>query len=303
MTETRFYPRTLDALREIVTEATQSASCVVMQAGHFLLHYDAASKSIVPCIADELAGPQHAAISREFGQFPIMSWRLGLRLLNRLPATERYVMIVVNDWQYLPEGVDRSEFYRQYGRLPNCYRDELAAYLGRIALLEPNRVKTGVSTNPFFGEMNLRNRYHRHVGRMIKSSRLPTNTAVVKSGETIYCNLIDNAGSEREVYCSDKTGDCSAEIAEMLHLSYQQRKCNCFINIYPLVCQGFVEYGTSLSETLLGSGIRTVLNIGVPSSHVASEDDLIENCQCTLHHAQAPLEARNTEGGKTTESP
>jgi len=277
-----YFPRDEETLRGLFGHATADAGCIVMQAGHFLLYYDSASDSIIPCISEEL--PEHdAERAREYGQFPFLTWCLGLRALDALPQTNKYVMIVVNDWQFVPKHANRSQFYEKYRRLPDSYQRELDRYGGRIKLLQPDPIKTGVSTRPFFGEMNLRNYYRRNVDRLIKHGQLPPNTLVRSEGQNVYCDFVDSSGNTKEVYCSGKAGDCSAEIAQMLNFARSKTGCETFINLYPAVCREFIQYGTSLAEDLFQSGFETVLNIGFPSCNVNSEQELLSDCEATLH--------------------
>jgi len=283
-----YFPREDEAFRGLLGLATADADCVVMQAGHFLLYYDEKGDSIIPCLNEEVPRSADAHVEddirfREFGQFPLLTWRLGLRALAALPQAEKYVMIVVNDWQFLPKHANRSQFYDNYRRLPSSYQTELDRYHGRIKLLQPDPIKTGTSTRPFFGEMNLRNYYRRAVDRLIKNGNLPPTTSLRKQGEVVYCDFVDSAGNKKEVYCSGQAGDCSAEIAQMLSFARAKTGCQTFINLYPAVCREFIEYGTSLAEDLFQAGFETVLNVGFPSCNVNSERDLLAECEATLH--------------------
>ena len=253
-----------------------------MQAGHFLLYYDSAKDEIVPCLKDEMREDDDAR-AREYGQFPFLTWCFGLRALDALPQINKYVMIVINDWQFVPKHVNRSQFYERYWRLPKSYERELDRYEGRIKLLQPDPIKTGISTRPFFGEMNLRNFYRRNVDRLIKHGQLPPNASLRSEGKDVYCDFVDSAGNTREIYCSGYGGDCSAEIAQMLSFARKKTGCQTFINLYPGVCREFIQYGTSLAEDLFQAGFGTVLNVGFPSCNVNSEQDLLSECEATLH--------------------
>lgn len=276
------FPHNFDELRTLFVLASAEARSIVMQAGHFLLYYDDHDGEILPCLNEEMR-QRDIARFREYGQFPFLTWRLGLRALAALPQSKKYVMIVVNDWQFVPKYASRVEFYKKYRRLPKIYQQELDLYDGQIKLLEPDPIKTGVSTRPFFGEMNLRNYYRRNVERLIKKGELPSSAALRKEGKTVYCDIVDSVGNSKEIYCSGKTGDCSAEIAQMLNFARIKTGCDTFINLYPSVCRQFIEEGTTLAESLFQVGINTVLNIGFPSCNVDSETELFSECEATLH--------------------
>jgi hypothetical protein len=192
-------------------------------------------------------------------------------------------MVVVNDWQYLPKECKRSDFYMSQKQLPGCYAEELSRYSDSITLFEPKKVNSGISTAPFWSEMNLRNRYQRHFSKLITSGGLPKDAILEIQPDAVYCSFPDLAGVKREVYCSCQTGDCAGEIAEMLYESGLRTGATCFINIYPLVCREFVELGSQLSVDLLGSSCTTVLNIGVQSTAVRDNSHLIETAEVSLH--------------------
>jgi hypothetical protein len=280
MIYSRTYPRSLEELFDIVQEATRGAQSVVMQAGHFLLYYDVVEDRLLPCISDELTSPRHELLRREAGGFPLLTWQLGLELLDSLQAASRQIMVIVNDWQYLPKEIDRRRFYESFRHLPHSYDRALERYEGRLRLLEPLQ-STG--TQPFFGEMNLRNQYRKAVERLISDGNLPDEATLEHGSEEIVCSLPDAVGRTWEIYCSSKTGDCAGEIAQMLSLTAQQTGCDCFINIYPAVCREFIERGTELGNDLFRNGIPNVINIGFPTNGLESRGDLLTSCEVAWH--------------------
>jgi hypothetical protein len=64
-----YFPRDEETLRGLFGHATADADCIVMQAGHFLLYYDSASDSIIPCLSEEL--PEHDAERARVWAIPI----------------------------------------------------------------------------------------------------------------------------------------------------------------------------------------------------------------------------------------
>ena len=280
MMAARAFPRSLDELSRIVRETASGAQSVAMQAGHFLLYYDVVEDRIVPCISDELESPRHLLIRKEAGNFPLLSWRFGLEVLEQLPAVDRSVMIVVNDWQYLPKGVDRRRFYSAFPRLPKSFKTAFDPFEKSVRLLTP---PDAAGTKPFFGEMNLRNQYRKVVERLIRAGTLPAGAVVENENGMVVCNLPDSVGRSQEVYCSNKTGDCAAEIAQMLAIAKAETNCECFINLYPVVCRDFVERGTELGETLLGNRVPTVINVGLQTGGVSSLDDMVSGSEVSVH--------------------
>lgn len=280
MIASRLHPRTTEALTALAVDAARGATSVVVQAGHFLLYYDIVEDRLLPCVAGELTSPRHELVRREAGEFPLLSLKLGLEVLAAIPARSRSLMIVVNDWQYLPKEIDRRRFYETFKRLPAGYEAALDRYRGKIDLLVPPK---GAGTTPFFGEMNLRNQYRKNVERLMESRSLPESAIVEQGPGGVVCSLSDAVGRRREVYCSSKTGDCAGEIAQMLRSARELAACDCFINFYPAVCRDFVESGTEIGEDLLGNRIARVLNIGLPTSGVETAEDLLTACEVAWH--------------------
>lgn len=280
---THSFPQNYQALRDLTIASVGDAQSVVFQAGHFLLVYDEATRTILPCIHGHPSTETRPMLFESYGHFPLLTWKLALRLLSDLKVPSKNIMIVVNDWQYLPEGTERFDFYRrQAGRLPAEFAEELQAGAPSVSLLEPE-IKGSVSTAPFYGEMNLRNRYTRRVRDLVSSRRLPASAIIHESESGVSCKLPDLSGAHQEIYCSGKTGDCTAEIAEMLREANARTGATCFVNLYPLVCRSFVELGTSRAEELFQVPLRSVLNLGFPSSGVTDEGDLIQECEASLH--------------------
>jgi len=281
---TRHFPKTLAALRDLTVDSVGNASSVVFQAGHFLLVYDEASGTLSPCLRGAPASATNPVLFENYGNFPILTWKLALRLLSQVQATTKSLMIVVNDWQYLPKGVKRFDFYRrQEGRLPHEFESEMKLQAPSATLLEPLHKKDTISTAPFYGELTLRNRYASRVNRMISSEKLPESAVVTKGNAGVTCELPDATGALQEIYCSGKTGDCAGEIAEMLREANSRTGATAFVNLYPLVCRGYVELGTSRANELFKVPMKTVLNLGFPSSGIFDEDELIEGCEASLH--------------------
>jgi len=278
---TRF-PKDFQSLYNFVRESTLGADSVVFQAGHFLLIHDEQKNTIYPCIHAKGTTSHQMDRCDTHGRFPILTWKLALRLLAKLNIPQKHIMVVVNDWQYLPKGVDRSTFYAANNDLPESYLEAMSKYVDSILILEPKPVKKSVSTAPFFGEMNLRNRYHRHMSKLIASGNLPPNAKVNKKNGAVSCLFPDLSGGIQEAYCSDKSGDCTGEIAEMIYEANKMTGATSFVNLYPLVCKDFVELGSARAVQLFGASVKSILNIGFPSAGVQDEEDLILGSEATI---------------------
>ena len=279
-----YFPSNRKALQEVLLENVKPSKCIVVQAGHFLLYFDEKTGQIVPCIQEELQEPHLANIGKSFGAFPLLTWLLGLDILAQSNCERRMVMTVVNDWQYVPSTANREAFYKDHNHLPSTYEAALKNYGPEIEVLQPKPVKTGIPTRPFFSEMNQRNQFRKRVEKMLRKDILPAFAEVDRTTDGVVCR-VPHAGSfaGREFYCSGKSPDCAAQIAQMLSQAKELSDCDTFINIYPLVCRSYVEGGTILASQLFAPRIPCVINIGLPSSHVRSLAEALRQSEVAVH--------------------
>ncbi len=277
----RQFPRSYSSLIEAIKRETAESEAVVVNAGHFLLYLDE-QEGLVPCIASEMASGRHDEIANELGQFPFLSWQLGCQIMTEISAQLTYLLVVVNDWQYVPAGADRQSFFKTFAHLPGSYVESARSVRG-AKLLTPKGPTDFTATRPFFSERTLRNQYGRHFKRLIKQGALPTDVELQRNESGTFCSLIDVLGSTSEVYCAEKVADCANEIAELIDSASRLVNCDCFINLYPAVCKEFVERGSELPTRLFGTKLARIINIAVPATSVFSEDDLISGAEVSVH--------------------
>jgi hypothetical protein len=276
----RRHPTSYEELLDLVLQAASGAQTVVMQAGHFLLYYDTVEDQLLPCVSTELHSPRHKNLREHAGGFPLESWRMGLDLLSALPAANKRVMIVVNDWQYLPPDVDRRRFYESFQRLPAGYEEALAQRGGAIQLLQPAKDS---GTRPYFGEMNLRNQYKRWAERAAKNGKMTPGVSVEEIEGKLVCTIPDNLGREVEIYCSGNTGNCATAHAQLLRSLHDETRFDAFINLYPKVCREFIEQGTSFAQKLFNINNFSTINVGLQTNNIVDRIAMIEDCECSIH--------------------
>jgi hypothetical protein len=279
MISARHNPRSREDLFSIVKGALVGARVAVAQAGHFLLYEDEADGRAVPCMESELTAPRYQSLSQEFGRFPHMSWRLAGDLMDALNLNERYLLVLVNDWQYVPTKSVRDAFYREQPQLPEVYRGSACR---EIRLLTPHGPAGFDETSPFFSERALRNQFHRRLKKLTGSEELPENLKISRTQAGATCS-VEVMGQMQEVYCSTKSADCSGEVAQLLDDSHRLVGCDAFINFVPSVCQTFVDLGSELPAKLFGTPIRRVINVSLPATHIASEQDMLAEASVTVH--------------------
>lgn len=277
----RSHPSSIDDLLRLVEEASGCGPSIVAQAGHFLLYFDEQLNQAKPCIADP-DFPQQNDTLENYGHFPLLTWSLGLEMLSQSRCFEKEVLLLVNDWQYLPQAVNRSEFYSNNPELPAVFRATLSEHAS-VRLLRPNTIGEESVTGPFFGEMHLRNRYKKRIARMIREQTLPPDVVLDSSGGHLTCSMPLSGGPPAEIYCSGKSADCTAEVAELLLQISASRPQAVFLNIYPIVCRDFVQKGTLLAKRLGVFNLARVINIGFPSSGVFTTESLVTGCEVAVH--------------------
>ena len=276
----RIFPSGADEVRQFVVSEAKGVQCVVVQAGHFLLYYDVTEALVLPCIKGELTGPRSAQVAEEYGYFPAMTWNFAIPLLDSLPAAKKWAMVLVNDWQYLPDEVDRFVFYRSHPALPESYHECLDAHPAVKLLHYPPRLEG--DTGEHFSEKSLRKAYEKHIKRLVKSRALPEN-ARVETGKVLTCSLEDAIGGRTEIYCSEKRAGCTHEVAELMSALSELCGADMVINVFPLVCKEYVAEGTELGHTLFRHGIKKTINIGLPATQVQTLPDPFAKAEVTLH--------------------
>jgi hypothetical protein len=117
----------------------------------------------------------------------------------------------------------------------------------------------------------------------LKQEMLPALALVERSAKGIVCSLpASGAHTGREFYCTGKSPDCAAQIAQMLSHAQETTHCDIFINIYPSVCRTYVESGTQLAADLFGLS-STVVNVGLPSSGISSIPEMLHHSEISVH--------------------
>ena len=282
----RSYPRTREELFSLVRERTAGAKSVAVQAGHFLLYYDRTEDQLLPCVASELIGPRQEPIKKTAGLFPILTWELGVQLLNSISAKDKFIMVLVNDWQYVPKDVPRSRFYEQNPNIPTAFQSCLDTHGDDIKLLTPTQKRSVKQTGELFSEHGLRKQYTKHVKQLIEKRELPANAELQANGEHLSCSLVDTLGRKQEVYCTGKSENCTHEVAELIFTVDALAQCDAFINLYPLVCKEYVETGTELSFELFKAPLEVVLNVGMSATGVTNIEDILASVAVTVHSSK-----------------
>jgi hypothetical protein len=270
----RAFPQSVAELRAFASAHSADANTVTLQSGHFLLRQEDGAAPATPWI-DEGDDPQGPL------DFPLMTWQLGLEILNGLPSSQRYISTLVNDWQYVQSDDGRRRFYVEHGSLPDTYAALLRTAPG-VSLLRPPRPRKGLFTGDFFSERTLRNQYRRHVKRLLREGALPPSYAVQNDPATNACTIKSRTLDET-VYCTGEPQTCTHEVAQFVYAIGALTKADILINIYPTVCRNHVEAGTEVGLSLFAAGVGKVINVAVPAGRMRSADEAVKGGEISVH--------------------
>lgn len=179
-------PHRYDSQERLLTELISSAMAwpgkTVTMAGHFMLMYREPSHVLAPLIGsaiadDPEASPQEREYALVVGDFPELSFAMGLRLVAARRPEETRIALLVNDHQFQsfqrshPAGGElqriRRAYYETTPDLPAPLR-QLAKGCGPLEdLLEPNHARrektSSLPSRAFcFSEQVLQNRFSKH---------------------------------------------------------------------------------------------------------------------------------------------
>lgn len=173
--------------------------------------------------------------------------------MGALDVKKRFLLVLVNDWQYVPTAAARDGFYGAHDRLPEAYRRASGEDAGTaIRLLTPRGPAEFGEESPFFSERVLRNQFHRRLKKLTGSEDLPEGLTISRTQAGATCS-VEVMGQMQEVYCSTKSADCSGEVAQLLDDCHRLVGCDAFINFAPSVCQTFVDLGSELPSSQASS--------------------------------------------------
>ena len=251
---------------KIINKFKKKDSALIIHAGHFLLLYDKQSDKIVPGIYSNMKKANYSEqLCEEMGLFPILTWEIAVKILNKFHVTNKRLLVIVNDWQYLKHLKNRRyEFYNLFPKLPDEYSKLLknAGLKDSVILAPPDKANTG----KYYSEIYLRNKFQ---------------WSIKKIGKKINLRKPSFKLEETGTFCGRP--NCTAEVAQLVAdaASAYDHSDVSFVNFYPLTCKNFVEEGTKLAYKLFGLKKLNVLNIGVPNIGIKTVKDVADKMICS----------------------
>jgi len=239
----------------------QSEGPYVFQGGHFTLEawHNGDAVEIYPMVPEELermAAPEKVLLAarQKYGAFPRTTFEIAVataRLL-REQGKRASLITLVNDWdasiRKWPEGLKaRESFY--------CGHETLAVYremMGRDSMRAGKNFLMP-SGKSLLSETRLRHGFNRRVKRLMKKGPRLEAAVEYSAGtlqlEGLSCPILHGQAT------------CAGEVAE-LHLRARMVGYKALVNLYPMVCQGFVKESRQIAERLWG--LEDYLTIDIP---------------------------------------
>jgi hypothetical protein len=257
----------------------QSEGPYLFQGGHFTLEawHNGDAMEIYPMVPEELertAAPKKVlqAALQKYGAFPRTTFEIAIEAIWILREKGRRASLItmVNDWdtsiRKCPEGLKaRESFYQNHGTLAT-YQEMLDSNDIRVgrSFLTPN----GTS---LLSETRLRHAFKRRIEGLKKRGDLGLEGSVEYSAGTLQIE-----GLSCPILRGQAT--CAGEVAE-LHLRAKMVGYKALVNLYPVVCQGFVRESRQIAERLWGLEDYLTLDIPFPcAEQMTAQELLVDLC-------------------------
>ncbi|WP_421556855.1 hypothetical protein [Pseudomonas kitaguniensis] len=202
--------------------STSNAQDLVIMGGHFMLFYDPDSNLLIPGIFQDLpSGHMREKVSNRVGIFPLYTWDLALEIAKyHLTNSHKKVkfLILINDWQYVPEFGSASEhrkiFYHNFKNIPDSYKKSIK----RQGIFSENDILPSRKNNLAFPETWLKYRFQKSATKLVKQGKLERQYIGGNSKKS-EISFIDKQGNCSPLISCGVTG-CAGEITEMLREIY-----------------------------------------------------------------------------------
>jgi len=269
-------------LVEIINRYVDKSSFVALQAGHFILAESKMHNKVIPCIFGELTSENEKTLISDIGNFPLLTWKLGVDILSSLQAGRKEIFTIVNDWQYMNNIERRKEFYMQNSSLFKSYESYLMQKGNSVNLFSQRSLGFKTASGVWISEVTLANQFNRSLSKFIKRNQRQDVIDIEKTEKGIEYSYIDNLDSKHLLYCGGKRGNCRQELAEINRQLLDLAGFTVFINIYPISCQSMIKTGTDWAyDLIIDKGIT--INVGLNSTHVNQTRDLFYKNEVTIH--------------------
>ncbi len=194
----------------------------IIMGGHFMLFYNEASEKLLPGIASDITDIKiKSRIENRVGIFPEYTWELAMKSANLCLQykIKPSFLILINDWQYVPENKEASTlrkiFYDEFNKIPFSFEQIMQRYgFNSLTDLHPSK-KHPIA----FPETWLKYRFQKSAKRLVKEGKLEKKYIEYNPGQS-EISFIDSDGNYKNLISCGITG-CAGEITEMIFEIYQ----------------------------------------------------------------------------------
>ncbi|MCZ8523411.1 MULTISPECIES: LPD16 domain-containing protein [Paenibacillus] len=204
----------LELLRKEVASAEQQE--LVIMAGHFMLFLDEAQDCLVPGVMEEQKTDlMKQRIANRVGIFPAYTWTKGAELAKEFSEqfSDIKFLLLINDWQYVPEKGTASElrqqFYERFSELPAVYIETLQDQgFGSEHMLSSRKHPLA------FPETWLKYRFQKSADKLVKDGKLEKRMVADRPTQS-EVTFLDEEGNYKTLISCGITG-CAGEVTEMI---------------------------------------------------------------------------------------
>lgn len=223
---------------------------LVVMAGHFMLFYDEQTQKLVSGIFQEHNdNVLKERIKQRVGIFPKYTWDLSLDIAKKYRESVGDVkfLMLINDWQYVPEtgsaSEHRTKYYDGLRRLPNTYRESLEIQ----GVFTEQDILPSRKHSLAFPETWLKYRFQKSAAKLVKQGKLEKRVLEDRPNQS-EISFLDETGHYRTLISCGITG-CAGEVTEMISEVYKAGK-RLMLIFAPGECHAPVKSGIEIALSL-----------------------------------------------------
>lgn len=221
-----------------------------IMAGHFMLFFDQQNKQLQPGIFEDILNPiLQEQIKTRVGIFPTYTWRLAIQLAEYQSTVNKKsakLILLINDWQYVPDDSDRDyrgEFYERFNNLPDSYLSSLES----STIVSAASICASRRNSICFPETWLKNRFQNEALRLVKQGKLEKRY-LPDNPDMSEISYTDASGTTIPLISCGMTG-CAGEITEMISEAYKSG-ARLLILFAPSECHAPIRKGIEIALSL-----------------------------------------------------
>lgn len=189
---------------------------LVVMAGHFMLFLDEETNRLVPGVKEAQDNDRmRERVDNRVGIFPAYTWQKGAELAQQFTSkfNETKFLLLINDWQYVPDKGTASElrqqFYESFEQLPSEY-----VKLLQESGFDKSNILASRKHPLAFPETWLKYRFQKSADKLVKEGKLEKRMVEDRPNQSEVTFLDENGNYKTLISCGI-TG-CAGEVTEMI---------------------------------------------------------------------------------------